>query len=111
MPLSKPQRQALENWMHSKAIVQCRTWGCVVAIRLRLLPQGTPGAGRIGHVRGEGGSEGHLRQLRIPDALGRPHSRHQGFMGRREGALEALQLLISSRKRTEICTRRRKASS
>jgi hypothetical protein len=27
MPLSKPQRQALENWMHSKAIVQCRTWG------------------------------------------------------------------------------------
>jgi hypothetical protein len=45
--------------------------GCSVAIRSRLLPQGTPGAGRIGHVRGEGGSEGHLRQLRIPGALGR----------------------------------------
>jgi hypothetical protein len=27
MPLSKPQQQALENWMRSKAIVQCPTCG------------------------------------------------------------------------------------
>ena len=51
------------------------------------LRQGTPGAGRIGHVRGEGGSEGRLRQLRVRDALGRRDGGHQGFMGRREGAL------------------------
>jgi ribosomal protein S27AE len=27
MPLSKPQQQVLENWMHSKAIAQCPTCG------------------------------------------------------------------------------------
>ena len=27
MPLSEPQRQHLQNWMHSKAIIQCPACG------------------------------------------------------------------------------------
>ena len=27
MPLSEPQQQRLENWMHSKAVVQCPACG------------------------------------------------------------------------------------
>ena len=51
MPLSGPQRQRLENWMRSKAIIQCPAcgdaqWQFAQAAYLRaLLEQGEPDLG------------------------------------------------------------------
>jgi hypothetical protein len=88
MPLSKPQQQFLQNWMRSKAIVQCPAcgdarWQFTQASYLRALLE----EGESDMAEEKGGSEGHLRQLRVRDALGRRDGRHQEFVGRREGAL------------------------
>ena len=67
MPLSEPQRQHLENWMRSKAIVQCplcgdAQWQLTEAAYVRaLLEQGEPDlAEDKGVVRVTCGNCGHL---------------------------------------------------
>jgi len=71
MALSSGQRQVLERWMHSKAIIQCPAcgdadgWRFAEAAYVRALLDD----GEQDLTEDRGGGEGCLWQLRVRDAL------------------------------------------
>ncbi len=70
MPLSEPQQQRLENWIRSKAVVQCPAcgdskWRFAEAAYVRALLE----AGDADLAEAGGGGEACVRQLRVCGAL------------------------------------------